>query len=355
MQEISIIERQLEIMRQDMETTRQILEDLPMRRDAAMSDPIGFIHSLQTNTAPVPGFHPSQGLITISREKYQDSVHDIGQSFAQAFPQRSEFARRKPAKRMPLENKRLNLADIKSRLAAYSPYYGKLRIKIPTSSAGDSGTDSPMQSPSMVSSPINVLSTLAPTSQQSVGSPAATSRLKPRVHFTKTRVSGGFYMAQAGLSSPYMIPLEDKNLKKRTKKRSDITIQLDQLSTLPLEQKLSKEYGDLMKLLRQKFARQIAKYQNISTAIHAGYRCDGCSHEPITGTRWNCIDCPQGEAIDLCDNCYWSRHLLNVTADSHIETHRFRDVLAADSYWEAEGIYNYLDPSLEDESAEEYD
>jgi hypothetical protein len=37
--------------------------------------------------------------------------------------------------------------------------------------------------------------------------------------------------------------------------------------------------------------------------MHHGYKCDSCGMDPIVGTRWECIDCPQEYKVDLCDNC----------------------------------------------------
>ena len=154
-------------------------------------------------------------------------------------------------------------------------------------------------------------------------------------------------MAQAGLSSPHMIALEDRSIKRQRDGRSTINTQLDQLSALPLSKKLTKEYNDLMKLMREKHSRQMIKtgFQQ-SIAIHSGYQCDSCHREPITGIRWNCCDCPDDNAVDMCDDCYWKRHLLETESAFHLETHRFRDIIVADTYWDGDDqTYNYLNPN----------
>ena len=40
--------------------------------------------------------------------------------------------------------------------------------------------------------------------------------------------------------------------------------------------------------------------------FHPGTACDGCSRNPLRGTRWRCRDCPRAgpEAFDLCGPCH---------------------------------------------------
>ena len=47
-------------------------------------------------------------------------------------------------------------------------------------------------------------------------------------------------------------------------------------------------------------------------AVHDGVRCDGCKEEPIRGTRYKCLNCPN---VDLCSAC---EHRGNRHSPNHV-------------------------------------
>ncbi|KAJ3018834.1 ZZ-type zinc finger-containing protein 3 [Thoreauomyces humboldtii] len=83
------------------------------------------------------------------------------------------------------------------------------------------------------------------------------------------------------------------------------------------------EYKELVRL--QAVARLNASNQPAAHAadpIHYGFTCDRCGAEPIVGVRWTCRDCPAGDEVDLCDECFAKGY----RSDVHNDTHSMRKV-----------------------------
>ncbi|KAI9591672.1 hypothetical protein BDF19DRAFT_426075 [Syncephalis fuscata] len=57
-----------------------------------------------------------------------------------------------------------------------------------------------------------------------------------------------------------------------------------------------------------------------SVTVHYGFSCDGCQLEPIIGTRWKCLECPESDQVDLCDTCHTLGEFEN---DIHNVDHRY--------------------------------
>eukprot|EP01126_Amoeba_proteus_P054154 TRINITY_DN6644_c0_g1_i1.p1 TRINITY_DN6644_c0_g1~~TRINITY_DN6644_c0_g1_i1.p1 ORF type:complete len:302 (+),score=71.02 TRINITY_DN6644_c0_g1_i1:525-1430(+) len=69
----------------------------------------------------------------------------------------------------------------------------------------------------------------------------------------------------------------------------------------------SKEYEQLVELLhmrqQQEREKRVNPNQCLDPAVHLGIKCVGCHMEPIKGTRWKCLDCPNYLPVDLCELC----------------------------------------------------
>ncbi|XP_030766015.1 ZZ-type zinc finger-containing protein 3 [Sitophilus oryzae] len=60
---------------------------------------------------------------------------------------------------------------------------------------------------------------------------------------------------------------------------------------------------NLLKRVRQEKSKEdSADYMPFS---HAGYKCDYCEEDPIIGSRWHCIVCP--DSVDYCTDCVLSQ------------------------------------------------
>lgn len=90
-----------------------------------------------------------------------------------------------------------------------------------------------------------------------------------------------------------------------------------------------------------------------SLVQHTDFKCDKCGCEPIVGTRWHCVDCPQEMSLDFCDAC--ADNLGTFETKLHNSSHRIRPVKQAfrssrklqdqDYMRFMSGDYNYLDPN----------
>uniref|UniRef100_A0A0P4X1U2 Uncharacterized protein n=2 Tax=Scylla olivacea TaxID=85551 RepID=A0A0P4X1U2_SCYOL len=84
----------------------------------------------------------------------------------------------------------------------------------------------------------------------------------------------------------------------------------------------TEEYRELLRVKQVKRLKE----QEAETGIvaHHGYSCDGCGMEPITGTRWHCIDCPSSRSTDICENCVKTSFSL----ECHVPSHHLEPVKA---------------------------
>ncbi|RUS88055.1 hypothetical protein EGW08_004221 [Elysia chlorotica] len=112
---------------------------------------------------------------------------------------------------------------------------------------------------------------------------------------------------------------------------------------LPEELINTPEYQELTRLKRVK--KRLLAQQKSSITKHIGYKCDKCGCEPITGTRWHCIDCPADLSFDFCEDCSG----LSFQKDKHDSSHRLHPfmnaVLDSDYVSNTAMDYNYLDPN----------
>ncbi|XP_014666521.1 PREDICTED: ZZ-type zinc finger-containing protein 3-like [Priapulus caudatus] len=119
----------------------------------------------------------------------------------------------------------------------------------------------------------------------------------------------------------------------------------EDIDGIAADQKETEEYKELLRLksLRQERLQQCRD----NLVQHIGYRCDSCSSEPITGTRWHCMDCPPDVSTDLCRECYTG----DVELDIHRSSHRMAPVKKCTSMQDGDytgfthASYNYLDPN----------
>ncbi|XP_046567444.1 LOW QUALITY PROTEIN: ZZ-type zinc finger-containing protein 3-like [Haliotis rubra] len=120
----------------------------------------------------------------------------------------------------------------------------------------------------------------------------------------------------------------------------------DEDDEVPLELRHSEEYRELLKL------RSLRAHKLQQTAVqvhHDGFKCDMCGCEPIIGTRWHCMDCPEDESVDFCDDCVDSNH----ETETHNSSHRLRpekkkvSLLGGDQDYMKFSLAdsNYLDPN----------
>ena len=116
----------------------------------------------------------------------------------------------------------------------------------------------------------------------------------------------------------------------------------------PEELQNEKEFQELVYL--EKLRKEKVETVRSSGVVHSGYKCDQCQCEPITGTRWSCMDCPQDLSVDFCDNCadttyetgyHNSSHRLQAVGYNSPDQHRDKDYMKF-----TQGDYNYLDPNF---------
>ncbi|KNC96511.1 uncharacterized protein SPPG_08100 [Spizellomyces punctatus DAOM BR117] len=146
---------------------------------------------------------------------------------------------------------------------------------------------------------------------------------------TTTRVSGTYYSNRFSgsryLHTPTVTMSDDEG------DDEDIGIPVHP------ELKSSEEYKELLRL--QKLAKLKANVPSAHTAdpVHYGYSCDRCLAEPIVGTRWKCLDCPEESQVDLCDECMDK----NFQNDHHSADHRFEKI-ATPEETDMQDDYAYL-------------
>eukprot|EP01127_Copromyxa_protea_P022711 TRINITY_DN8296_c0_g1_i1.p2 TRINITY_DN8296_c0_g1~~TRINITY_DN8296_c0_g1_i1.p2 ORF type:complete len:425 (-),score=67.06 TRINITY_DN8296_c0_g1_i1:1350-2591(-) len=205
-----------------------------------------------------------------------------------------------------------------------------------------------------------------------------------------SRVSKYFLkLAKAGLPVPGRVPkMPNDNSKKRMrtdngntndKKISIHTTDLEYYKpppvTMPNETQLlaeegnmdvkgicelagSKEYKQLLELLhmrqQQEREKRIKPTDAMQSYVHLGYKCDGCGTEPIVGSRWKCLECPDYRPIDLCNDCHskgWSNsyHTHHHKLDQITQPTYFMDQDYARYQINEEtedGTTSYLDPTF---------
>ncbi|KAK7504394.1 hypothetical protein BaRGS_00004260 [Batillaria attramentaria] len=111
------------------------------------------------------------------------------------------------------------------------------------------------------------------------------------------------------------------------------------------------EYRELMEL--KQLQKDHLQSLDPSLVQHIDFKCDKCGCEPIVGTRWHCVDCPQDASLDFCDSC--ADNLSTFETRLHNSSHRIRPVKRAlkpsqkmqdqDYMRFMPGDYNYLDPN----------
>ncbi|XP_076649137.1 ZZ-type zinc finger-containing protein 3-like [Halictus rubicundus] len=105
-----------------------------------------------------------------------------------------------------------------------------------------------------------------------------------------------------------------------------------------------------IELLRQV---KIEKEESSSAAYkHVGYKCALCGEEPLTGTRWHCMECQDG--MDLCSDCAVAQ--LEAEKPLHDPLHRLISIKPPQysrsydlDYFPqsfSNSSYNYLDPNF---------
>ncbi|CAB3368346.1 Hypothetical predicted protein [Cloeon dipterum] len=95
------------------------------------------------------------------------------------------------------------------------------------------------------------------------------------------------------------------------------------------------------------------------SGLHEGFSCDGCSEDPIKGTRWHCEDCAlESLSFDLCTDCLTAQlmgEMQPMATSRHTNAHRIcpvRKECASSSTWDPDYLtptttsYNYLDPNF---------
>lgn len=77
-------------------------------------------------------------------------------------------------------------------------------------------------------------------------------------------------------------------------------------------------------------------------AMHIGFKCDKCAVEPIRGSRFQCMNCPE---LDLCSDCFHA----NFETKTHLASHKFEEIQQPKHYYQDNDYTdlstNYLDPN----------
>ncbi|PFX25938.1 ZZ-type zinc finger-containing protein 3 [Stylophora pistillata] len=123
--------------------------------------------------------------------------------------------------------------------------------------------------------------------------------------------------------------------------------------TVPVDQRNTEEYRELVGLKRLKRQR-LKEYQRSEMSVqHHGFMCDGCGMNPISGTRWHCTDCSKDASVDFCSECAER----NVNVGVHTSEHHLEPVDCSSTFFvdgDYLGLsrgstsvgYNYLDPNF---------
>lgn len=78
------------------------------------------------------------------------------------------------------------------------------------------------------------------------------------------------------------------------------------LSQVTPDMQDSSTYQELVRLRKLREEMLASNERPVSgpdAVVHDGYACDRCGADPIVGRRWHCTDCPEGDDVDLCDQC----------------------------------------------------
>lgn len=124
--------------------------------------------------------------------------------------------------------------------------------------------------------------------------------------------------------------------------------------TVPVDQRNTEEYRELVELKRLK-RQKLTEYQQSEIAVqHHGFMCDGCGINPISGTRWHCTDCSKDVSVDLCTEC---AERGNVNVGVHTSEHHLEPVYSSSTFFvdgdylglsrgSTSAGYNYLDTNF---------
>lgn len=116
--------------------------------------------------------------------------------------------------------------------------------------------------------------------------------------------------------------------------------------SIPVELRNTDEYKELLTLQKLRMEKE---KQASGLAQHVGFKCDRCDCEPILGTRWHCLDCPQTLSVDFCEDCVDCMHETETHNSSHqlqpINTVSQKPYIDRDYTTFLPGDYNYLDPN----------
>ncbi|CAG9857365.1 unnamed protein product [Phyllotreta striolata] len=96
---------------------------------------------------------------------------------------------------------------------------------------------------------------------------------------------------------------------------------------------------DLLKRIKEEKMKESDDYQ------HSGYKCDYCKCEPIIGSRWHCMLCP--ESVDYCTDCAVSQMYSN---NAHPFTHPMA-VSRGDERYNLGGGETRISPMANEESS----
>ena len=151
---------------------------------------------------------------------------------------------------------------------------------------------------------------------------------------------------------------------------SDYYLQLEDVSDeegVPVELKNSPDYEELLWLKRIRREKELEQREGKQQPTkHFGYKCDGCSQDPILGGRFTCVDCARKEySVDFCCECApKASKLQNIGVDfDHRPDHILRPVRSRVNDISSLGKYmnntrdkdyliesnlgNYLDPNYQ--------
>ncbi|XP_068232340.1 ZZ-type zinc finger-containing protein 3 isoform X2 [Palaemon carinicauda] len=94
------------------------------------------------------------------------------------------------------------------------------------------------------------------------------------------------------------------------------TMEVSDEEDIAEELRNSEEYQELLKLKQVRALKE----QEMETGIisHSGFSCDRCGEEPITGTRWHCLECPASSSLDLCERCVKADFSTEIHQSSHV-------------------------------------
>jgi len=86
------------------------------------------------------------------------------------------------------------------------------------------------------------------------------------------------------------------------------------------ETRESEEYQELLRL--KQVRKMKLQEEERGSITHYGFACDVCGTNPINGVRWHCIECPSSTSTDVCDKCVKT----SFTNEWHQTTHILQPV-----------------------------